>query len=104
MNKFTKAFKERAIRLKSEGAHPNQIFREEGIDIEGKERYYALKMINKWRSNKQVRRKLGAKAARLLKGIRKHERDKRIEYLEAQVTYLKAENNFLASLPKKKKK
>lgn len=103
MNEFTKAFKERAIRLKSEGINPNQIFTEAGVDIEGKQKNYALKMINKWKSDKQIRKKLGSKATILLKNIKKQESEKRVEYLEAQVAYLKAENNFLVSLPRKEK-
>ncbi len=103
MSKFTKVFKERAIRLKSEGMDPNQIFTEVGISIEGKQKNYALKMINKWKSDNQTRKKLGSKVAILLKNIKKQESEKRIEYLEAQVAYLKAENNFLVSLPIKKK-
>lgn len=103
MSKFTKVFKEKAIRLKSEGVHSNQIFTEASVNIEGKQENYALKMINKWRSDNQIRKKLGSKAVILLKNIKKQEGEKRIEYLEAQVAYLKAENDFLVSLPKKKK-
>ena len=37
-----------------------------------------------------------------IKKIKKQEENKRIEYLEAKVAYLKAENAFLTNLPKKK--
>ena len=103
MNKFTKEFKEKAIELKRQGIDPNEIFQNEGIDIKGKQKDYAIKLINRWKGNKQIKRKLDSKEVVLLKKIKKQESDKKIEYLEAQVAYLKAENDFLASLPKKKK-
>lgn len=103
MNKFTKEFKEKAIELKKQGVHSNEIFQDEGIDIKGKQKDYAIKLINRWDGNKQIKRKLDSKEVVLLKKIKKQESDKKIEYLEAQVAYLKAENDFLASLPKKKK-
>ena len=103
MNKFTKEFKEKPIELKRQGIDPNEIFQNEGIDIKGKQKDYAIKLINRWKGNKQIKRKLDSKEVVLLKKIKKQESDKKIEYLEAQVAYLKAENDFLASLPKKKK-
>lgn len=103
MNKFTKEFKEKAIELKRQGIDPNEIFKSEGIDIKGKQKDYTIKLINRWKGNKQIKRKLDSKEVVLLKKIKKQESDKKIEYLEAQVAYLKAENDFLASLPKKKK-
>lgn len=103
MNRFTKEFKEKAIQLKKEGAHPNKIFQDEGISTEGKQKDYATKLIGRWKSNKQIKKKLNSKEAVLLKKIKKQEDEKRIEYLEAKVAYLEAENSFLASLPKKKR-
>ena len=46
MKKFSKDFKNKAIKLKSEGKHPNDIFREEGFDISDKQKEYAEKMIS----------------------------------------------------------
>ena len=103
MNKFTKEFRERAIKLKEQGMHPNEIFLEEGINITDKQKDYAGKLISRWKSNKQVKKQLNSKEVLTLKKIKKLEDQKRIEYLEAQVAYLKAENDFLTKLPKKKK-
>lgn len=79
----------------------NEIFKQEGISIEGKQKDYACKLINRWKSDNQIKKELNSKEALLLKKIKKKEDEKRIEYLEAQVVYLKAENDFLANLPKK---
>lgn len=89
MKKFTKEFKEKAIRLKKEGIHPNRIFQDGGYNIEGKQKEYASKLVSRWRVS--VPKQEGRK------------QDKEIEYLEAKVAYLKAENAFLAKLPRKKK-
>ena len=103
MNKFTKEFKQKAIKLKEKGIHPDIIFKNEGISVKGKQKDYAVKLINRWRANKQCKKKLNSKEALLLKKIKKEEENKKIEYLEAQVAYLEAENDFLKQLPKKKR-
>ncbi len=86
--KFTKEFKEKAIRLRKQGVHPNDIFKNNDYDISGKQKDYAGKLINRWKKSAPH--------------SKEKEKEKKIEYLEAQVAYLKAENSFLASLPKKK--
>ncbi len=103
MNKFTKEFKERAIKLKEQGVSPNEIFKNEGVSIKNKQKDYTSKLISRWKSKKQQERILDSKEVLLLKKIKKEEDKKRIEYLEAQVVYLKAEKEFLVKLPKKKK-
>ena len=86
--KFTKEFKQKAIKLKKKGVHPNDILKNNGYDISGKQKDYAGKLINEWK--------------RSVLQSKEGEQEKRIEYLEAQVVYLKAENDFLTKLPKKK--
>lgn len=103
MNKFTKEFKERAIKLKEQGVSPNEIFKNEGVSIKNKQKDYTSKLISRWKSKKQQEKILDSKEVLLLKKIKKEEDKKRIEYLEAQVVYLKAEKEFLVKLPKKKK-
>ena len=88
MNKFTKKFKKKAIKLKEKGLHPNKIFKDAGIDISDKKKDYASKLISKWKKSLTFSNEKEAK--------------KRIEYLEAQLAYVKAENEFLKQLPKKK--
>ena len=105
MVKFTKIFKEKAIKLKEKGVHPTQIFEDEGIDILNKEKKYASKLINKWRSKKYINKisKVPNMESDILKRTKEKENKKRIEYLEAKVAYLEAENSFLVDLPKKKR-
>ena len=87
--KFTKEFKEKAINLKEKGIHPAIIFKDNGYDISSKQKEYASKLISRWRKSVSQSEEKGIK--------------KKMEYFEAQVAYLKAENEFLKQLPKKKK-
>lgn len=105
MNKFTNEFKKKAIRLKEEGVHPNKIFKDEGFDLSNKQKDYALKLVNDWRNGKKfnVAIKKDSSELNILKFARNKEIKKKIEYLEAKIAYLEAENDFLANLPKKKK-
>lgn len=89
MNKFTKEFKEKAIELKKGGMCPNDIFKDNGYDIEGRQKDYASKLINRWRKS--------------LPKSKERDVQKKMEYLEAQVAYLEAENDFLRKLPRKKR-
>ena len=88
MSKFTKEFKEKAIRLKARGIHPNDIFKDAGINISDKQKDYAGKLISRWRKEIPLSKE---------RDIRKE-----MEYLKIQIEYLKAENDFLKQLPKKK--
>ena len=100
--RFTKEFKQDAIKLKKQGMHPNKIFTRHGIDISGKQKDYAGKMISRWISNIEQEKKLDSEEVQVLKKMKMREENKRIEYLEARVAYLEAEKSFLAKLPKKK--
>jgi len=98
MKRFTKEFKEKALTLKKQGIHPNDIFTQQGIEIQDKQKDYASKTIAHWRSTL------------VQNTVHSHERkvhiqreEKRIEYLEAKVAYLEAEKAFLAKLPRKKR-
>jgi len=86
--KFTKEFKEEALTLQKEGIHPNTIFTDAGIDISHKQKFYAGKLISRWRKAPYLKEK---------------DTQKKMEYLEVQVAYLKAENDFLKQLPRKKR-
>ncbi len=103
--KFTTDFKKKAVELKKQGVHPDKIFTDEGIDISDKQKLYAIKLINRWRGWLQ-KPKLSSgnkESIDILKNIKKDSESKKIEYLEAKVAYLEAENSFLAKLPKKKR-
>ena len=103
MTKFTKEFKEQAIKLKKQGIHPNEIFRRYNINIESKQKDYANKLINRWENKQNLKRKLSSKDIKILSKISNKKKDKKIAYLETKIAYLEAENRFLANLPKKKK-
>jgi dihydropteroate synthase len=45
--KFTNNFKRKTIQLKKEGVHPNKIFKDAGVDISNKQKFYASKLINR---------------------------------------------------------
>ncbi len=103
--KFTADFKKKAVELKRQGVHPNKIFIDEGIDISNKQKLYAIKLINRWRGWLQ-KPKLSSEnkeSIDILRNIKKDSESKKIEYLEAKIAYLQAENSFLAKLPKKKR-
>ena len=102
--KFTTDFKKKALELKKQEVHPNKIFTDAGIDISNKQKFYATKLINRWREglHKPKLNSENKKSINTLKSIKKNSESEKIEYLEAQVAYLKAENSFLAKLPKKK--
>ena len=86
---FTKDFKEKAIKLKERGMHPKDIFEKHGYDISNKQKFYAGKLISTWK--------------KAMPQLQEKDTKKKMEYLEAQVAYLQAENEFLRQLPKKKK-
>lgn len=103
---YSPAFKARAIRSSREqGLSPQQIFKAAGFRIETIGNHTPKDCIDRWR--KKTRR-------HGLDSLRKDERGKgkgggrpklsgltdreRIEYLEAKVAYLKAENDFLTKL------
>ena len=86
---FTKRFKQKAIKLKEEGMHPKDIFEKYGYDISNKQKYYTGKLISTWK--------------KAMPHVLEKDTKKKMEYLEAQVAYLQAENEFLRQLPKKKK-
>lgn len=86
---FKKDFKEKAIKLKEEGIHPDDIFKNNGYDISNLQKYYAGKLISVWK--------------KAMPHLVEKDTKKKMEYLEAQVAYLQAENEFLKQLPKKKK-
>jgi hypothetical protein len=106
---YRKDFKIFAIKRYQEGWSPQQIFREAGFNtaiIGSKTPKWCLK---RWLTTFQTKGEIGlktdsrgqGKGGGRPKGI-KHLSDKeKLKYLEAQVAYLKAENDFLAKLRKK---
>jgi transposase len=106
---YSKDFKLRAIKRYQEGCPPKQIFSEAGFNTA----LIGLKVpkwcLQDWLKIFNAKGEVGLKtdgrgkhkSGGRPKGI-KHLSDKdKLKYLEAQVAYLKAENDFLAKLRKK---
>jgi transposase-like protein len=104
--KHTKEFKLKALKQYEEGIPPTEIFREAGFDIQLIGEKTPRKSLGRWR---EIYRKKG------IEGIQTETKERtgrprktwntdaeKIQYLEAQVAYLKAENDFLAKLRAKK--
>lgn len=105
---YSKDFKVRAVkRYRDEGYSAKQIFKEAGFDLDviGKDR--PKQCLRLWRRvfkvkgikglNVETRGRDGGRPR--TKGLTDA---KKIEYLEAKVAYLKAENDFLAKLRAKR--
>jgi hypothetical protein len=105
---YSKEFKIRAIRQYKEGLPSREIFERAGFDLKIIGKDTAYDRIKEW--NRIVRNKgessllseargRGSPGRPKLKGLTDKEK---MEYLEAKVAYLKAENEFLTQLRKKK--
>jgi len=101
-----KEFKLKALKQYEEGMSPTEIFRQAGFDIQLIGEKTPRKSLGRWR---EIYRTKG------INGIQTETRGKtgrpkkiwstdaeKIQYLEAQVAYLKAENDFLVKLRAKK--
>jgi hypothetical protein len=106
---FSKAFKVNAVRLhREEYLTPSEIFKQSGLDIKviTKERRKACLM--RWSRSYRMRGLEGLSDARGRNGFKKKleildltDADK-IKKMEAEIAYLKAENDFLAKLRAKR--
>lgn len=106
---YSKAFKIASVREWQAGIPPQEIFRQAGFDINMIGSETPKDCLLRWR---RIFKQKGAEGLRVdargqskaggrPKSI-KHLPDKeKLKYLEAQVAYLKAENDFLAKLRKK---
>lgn len=106
---YSKNFKIRAVKLYNDGLTPTEIFRKEGFDLNviGKDK--PKECLKRW--NKVYRAKgeegLIIETRGRLGGRPKKPEDKtdadKIKRLEAEVAYLKAENDFLVKLRAKRR-
>lgn len=104
---FTAGFKTDAIKLYEQGLTSAEIFRQAGFDLDVIGRDQPKDCLRRW--HKIVRRK-GIKGLSEVRGKNSRGRPKTknlaktdtIKRLEAEVAYLKAENDFLAKLRAKK--
>lgn len=107
---YNKDFKIEAVRLYNEqGLTSKEIFRQAGFDLDviGKQKPKSL--IRDWNKAYRLKGEVGLKVESRGKGkgggrprVKYSTDDEKIKYLEAQVAYLKAENDFLAKLRAKR--
>jgi len=104
---YSKDFKINAVNLYKQGLIPREIFRQAGFDFNTIDKKHPKDCLKRW--NKTVRKKGlgGLSEARGKNGggrpKTKNLTDKdRVKRLEAEVTYLKEENDFLAKLRAKR--
>lgn len=101
---YTYEFKIRALDLHAQGVKSKEIWKRAGFDVSWWKNTYCTDTIKDWR--KMVRENGTQSLIRISgqqsdKGPKSEKRD-RVKYLELQVAYLKAENDFLAKLRAKK--
>jgi len=111
--KYSKEFKIKAVKqYNEEGLTPKEIFKRSGLDLSETSKKNPSHCLSRW--NKIYREKgeeglLEERRGKHSKGGRprilkfKDEKEK-IKYLELQVKYLKAENDFLIKLRAQKRK
>ena len=106
---YSKPFKTSAIKLYTQGLTPSEIFAQAGFNLQIIGRKTPVECLKRW--NKTCRA-TGATSLSIETRGRgggrpkaKYQTDKeQIKYLETQVAYLKAENDFLAKLRASKKR
>jgi transposase len=104
---YSKHFKLSAVRLYDQGLTSTEIFRQANFDLQVIGKYQPKRCLQRW--NKSFRRK-GAEGLSETRGRNSSGRPKtknlseadKLKRLEAEVAYLKAENDFLAKLRARK--
>ncbi len=105
---YTQSFKASAIKLYAQGLTSSEVFRQAGFNLEIIGRDQPKECLRRWNKIFSKKGYDGLSEVRGRGGGRfktKYQTDKeKIKYLEAQVAYLKAENDFLAKLRANKKR
>ena len=105
---YSKDFKIAAVRQRLEnGLTPKQIFEEAGFDLDIIGEYIPEERLQLWKNIYQTKGPEGLLSETRGKGGGRPRKQwssdvERVKYLEAQVAYLKAENDFLAKLRAKR--
>lgn len=110
--KYSKEFKIKAVKQYEEGLTPRVIFRLNGFDMDKITRDIPKHCLSRW--NKIYREKgeqglleenrVKRKSSGRTKIPKFKDEKEKIKYLELQVKYLKAENDFLTNLRAQKRK
>ena len=104
---YTYEFKKRALEQYHQGVSSNEIWRRAGFDISSWKKHYTKDCIHNW---KRIFKKKGFEGLAKLRGSQATGRPRtkgltnadKINRLELQVRYLRAENDFLAKLRAKR--
>jgi transposase-like protein len=94
--RYSKEFKQAAIKQYNKGLSAIEIFQNAGIDLTIIGKYAPNKLMNQWRTALRVNLDKDSSPLDKLHN--------NLEMLRSQVAYLKAENHFLAQLRAKKKR
>jgi len=95
---YSRDFKIRAIRQCEERMAHKEIFRQAGFDLEAIGQSSPKDRLKEWRKTFQLKGISGLERETRGRPVRPKDEGDRIKYLEAEVAYLKAENDFLAKL------
>lgn len=95
---YTSEFKLLAVKANLEGRSPAVIFEEAGIDVAPFVKNYAVKTIYRWRKIYQEEGKQGLVKEKRGKNATGRPKDKDFSSVEAELEYLRLENDFLKKL------
>lgn len=104
---YTYEFKKRALDLYAQGSKPDEIWRQAGFNVGIWKKDYCKYTLKDWRRMikrgglESLTKPSGVQADKGYRRTRSPEAD-RVRRLELQVTYLEAENSFLARLRAKR--
>ena len=102
---YTYEFKKKALELYKQGLSPNEIWRISDFDLNMFRTSHPRERVKGWRD---IVKKRGLSGLKILHGSSGRRKTKdlsdvdKIKYLQLQVKYLEAENDFLAKLRAKK--
>ncbi len=93
---YTTDFKAKALRRRKEGATPQEVFREAGIDLSLFGESYAKKCLQRWEKMEKAagglnKERRGSKSTGRPRGLS-------FKSPEEEIAYLRAENDFLKKL------
>ena len=95
---YTSEFKIIAVKANLEGKSSTEIFKEAGIDVSPFVRNYAVKTISRWKKTYQEEGKQGLMKEKRGKNSTGRPKDKEFSSFEAELEYLRLENEFLKKL------
>lgn len=95
---YTSEFKILAVKANLEGKSPTEIFDDAGIDVAPFVRNYAIKTISRWKKTYQEEGKQGLMKEKRGKNATGRPKAKEFSSVEAELEYLRQENEFLKKL------